>query len=790
MRFSLFFFFIFLFLTACSHAPIPKPVAVEAGSKEINYLHDVKPLLDKRCVVCHSCYNSPCQAKFSSFEGIDRGASKQAVYDATRLSAVDPTRLFIDAQTTAEWRKKGFFTLTDSKESNASYNDSLMIHLIYDKKIHPEVIGEYDPEHDDLMCPRDKQELAKYLYKKPNHGMPYGFPQLSKGEYKTLSQWLLQGAKGPTAEEQKKLNSASDTAAVEIKKWEAFLNQSDPKHQMTARYLYEHLYLAHIYFPTAKGEFYSLIRSYTPAPLAAEIIPTLRPFDDPEVKKFYYRFEKIHATIVHKTHMVFPLDDQVMQRFGKLFIEPKWREKPHLVSYDRKVSANPFVAFRQIPARSRYQFLLDNSRYIIMTFIRGPVCRGQMALNVIHDHFWVMFKDPQFDLAVNNPEFIDSQTFNLSLPIEKVDARVLRTFSDAYRERYENYFIAKKKLQAKLYAKGLPLESIWAGEKASDAPMLTIYRHFDSASVSRGILGEEPRTMWVIDYAQFERIYYTLVAGYDVFGNVSHQTNIRRYMDFLRMEGEVNFLDYMPKEKRLPMLRSWYINDDRIDTYKYKKIDKIATKIPYKTAYPKYEFIKKLLQERILPTTGIAFDPLNFKAPDMPKPQMPKLYKTTEDYIEAARAITLPGSGFISYMTDRGANNIFLRIDMPDGSYITKDLVINRWHNNVNSLFNEESRLDPKKDTMDILDKNIGSYPNVFAVVKFEDLPDFLDMMKNTKGSPEDIERMKRYFISRSDKDFWKIYEWFQENFYKEEPVEAGLYDLNRYARKPWNREE
>jgi len=65
----------------------------------------------------------------------------------------------------------------------------------------------------------------------------------------------------------------------------------------------------------------------------------------------------------------------------------------------------------------------------------------------------------------------------------------------------------------RLYAKGLPLRSIWAGEKPSDAPLLTIYRHFDSASVHKGSLGEEPRTMWLIDYAQFERIYYTLVAG-------------------------------------------------------------------------------------------------------------------------------------------------------------------------------------------------------------------------------------------------------------------------------------
>jgi len=294
----------------------------------------------------------------------------------------------------------------------------------------------------------------------------------------------------------------------------------------------------------------------------------------------------------------------------------------------------------------------------------------------------------------------------------------------------------------------------------------------------------------VIDYAQFERIYYTLVAGYDVFGNVSHQTNIRRYMDFLRIEGELNFLNYMPREQRLPMLRSWYINDESVDKFKYMTLDTMGTQIHYQTKYVKYEFINKLLEERMLKSTSMHFDAMNFKNPLEAKPKMPKEFNSADDYLQAARAITLPGSGFISYMTDRGANNIFLRIDLPDGTYITKNLVINRWHDNVNSLFDEESRLNPKKDTMDIIGQNVGSYPNVFVIVQFKDLVDFLDLMKNTTGSDADIERMKRYFVSRSDKDFWKTYEWFQEHFDKVEPIKSGLYDLNRYARTPWGEVE
>ena len=70
--------------------------------------------------------------------------------------------------------------------------------------------------------------------------MPYGFPALQKKEYKTLMHWLDQGARGPSKTQQKKLTDPSHKALKEIQKWEHFLNKSDAKHAMTARYLYEH----------------------------------------------------------------------------------------------------------------------------------------------------------------------------------------------------------------------------------------------------------------------------------------------------------------------------------------------------------------------------------------------------------------------------------------------------------------------------------------------------------------------------------------------------------------------
>src|SRR5512141_1035237 len=117
-----------LFLAGCASKALP-PVQVKIPTRTIDYLKEVKPLLDKRCVVCHSCYNSPCQLKLDSFEGADRGATKKAIYNATRLKSMDPTRLFTDALSTAEWRRKSFFSVTESK-APAGLNDSIMLELL------------------------------------------------------------------------------------------------------------------------------------------------------------------------------------------------------------------------------------------------------------------------------------------------------------------------------------------------------------------------------------------------------------------------------------------------------------------------------------------------------------------------------------------------------------------------------------------------------------------------------------------------------------------------------------
>ena len=78
--------------------------------------------------------------------------------------------------------------------------------------------------------------------------------------------------------------------------------------------------------------------------------------------------------------------------------------RKQLPGYSEDTAANPFVTFADIPARARYQFLLDDAEYEISTFIKGPVCNGSIAVNSIQEQFFVLFLRPDADSMVMSAE--------------------------------------------------------------------------------------------------------------------------------------------------------------------------------------------------------------------------------------------------------------------------------------------------------------------------------------------------------------------------------------------------
>ena len=736
------------------------------------FLSEVKPIIDKRCVVCHACYDAPCQLKMSSVEGIERGGSKELVYEGTRLTAAKPTRLFEDAQTTQQWRDLGFHPVLNERMQNPTANmeAGLVARMLMQKESHPL------PKQDQLegfdfaidrtqVCPTI-EEYEQYQKDYPTWGMPYGMPNLESGEYTTLIDWLRDGsimnAPLPLTLEQQAL----------VDEYELVLNKSSRKVQLAARYIYEHLFLSHLYFSDLNEQqprFFSLVRSSTPPGQPVQRIATRRPYDDPGVERVYYRFIPEQGTIVDKTHMPFALNHQRLSNWKEWFIDADYTVS-ELPGYEPEVAANPMTAFISMPVKARFKFMLDNSQNTINAFIKGPVCRGQLALNVINDRFWVFFIDPdKADIPEIN-EFYRSQAENLKLPAEQESNTLPITNWVAYAAQQGRYLEAKSEFINGWFKEGryLTTDVIWTGDGTNPNAALTVFRHFDSASVVQGLVGEQPKTAWIMDYALIERIHYLLVAGFDVYGNFGHQLITRMFMDFLRLEGESNFIALLPRDIRHKEQSSWYLNQStQFSDFMQRNVKPFdqPTQVPYQTDNPKAELLD-ILKTQLEPVLShrYAIEQTGFSAKNE------ELLRSV-DKIKGKGLIHLPQIMMMMIESESGEEQLFT-------------LLHNNAHTNISSLFDEESNRDPANDDLTLVRGVIGSYPSAYLSLKEAQIPQLVEMLKNVQTEQDYVKLLDTFAIRRSSDKFWpfsdRVHNWYKQS----QPIEFGLLDYNRFENR------
>jgi hypothetical protein len=569
-----------------------------------DYPADVKPIIEQRCMVCHGCYDAPCQLKMDDWIGLNRGASKDKVYDGTRLLTANLTRLYEDALTEPEWRKKGFYPVLQRED----IAQSVLYKMLALKEEHPLPTEGTLPTRFDFSlkrqqsCPKPEQ-FGLYSQNRPYQGMPYGFPGVDPDSMAVLTSWLKSGADGV------KVAPRPATEQDAVARWEAFFNGPSLKQQLMSRYIYEHLFIGNLYFDQL-GEhsgWYKLVRSRTAPGQAIDIIASRRPYDDPRMEKFYYRLQLRQTTILDKRHIPYALNPARRDRWQALFLDQEYSVTA-LPAYRAHKDANPFITFEELPVDARYRFMLEEAHFTIMGFIKGPVCRGQVALNVIDDNFWVAFTRPNNLIPDQQADFLAEINAELRLPHPKGGLVITLLQWGQYAKAQKKFLSAKAKKIAEVIDDGLlelDLDLIWSGGPDHNPnAALTVFRHGDSASVVKGLVGQQPKSMWVIDYSLLERIHYLLVAGFDVYGNAGHQLESRLYMDFLRMEGEQNFLGLLPVNQRVKLRDYWYRGAEKHvkdfiaspDNARYERDPAIA----YKTAAPRRELMPML--EQHIPT--------------------------------------------------------------------------------------------------------------------------------------------------------------------------------------------
>jgi hypothetical protein len=740
----------------------------------IDYDAEVRPILEARCVVCHACYDAPCQLKLGSSEGIDRGANKDRVYDARRLFQADLTRLFEDAQTTAAWRSKKFHPVLNERAQTRSANrDAGLLHRLLElKRDNPVTPGTLLPDDVDLRLRHDEKcptiaQLRRHARKHPDWGMPYGLPGLGPREHEIVTRWLEEGAMHVPPP------PLAQPLVAEVARWEAFLNHDSLKARLASRYIYEHLFLAHLYF--AEGEvtttpaYFELVRSRTPPGQPIDRIATRRPYDDPGVARPYYRLQPVREAIVAKLHLPYRLDAARKQRWQALFHDADYAVAA-LPGYAPEVASNPFIAFRAIPVPSRYRFMLDESEFTMMGFIKGAVCRGPIALNVIDDQFWVFFVDPEAKTQLHDAEFLYRHAESLRLPAEaSSNAPPLATWIRQSRNE-KAYAVARgRALREDLAGSGkVTLDLLWAGDGHNPNAALTVFRHFDSASVVKGMVGAGPKTVWVLGYPLLERIHYLLVAGFDVYGNIGHQMATRAYMDFLRMEAEFTFLTLLPAAARAAERQFWY-RDTRERAYR-DIVDELSgvdvdSAIQFTTGAPKLELYRMLSKHLAA---------VRDESRGLGDPRIPAEMVASLRALATVRGVTagwLPQTAFL-YLPDAPAGAQVFTILRNDG------------HTNIASPFGEHERRAPDEDTLTVARGLIGTYPNAFYVVDRARLAEFVAQVAALHGAADYAALQVSFGVRRTDADFWPTSDRLAEFYRQERPVEAGLLDLGRYENR------
>ncbi|MFC7287991.1 fatty acid cis/trans isomerase [Herminiimonas glaciei] len=737
-----------------------------APSADLSYLQTIQPILNQRCVVCHACYDAPCQLKTTSWDGLARGANKTTVYDASRLLAADPSRLYIDAQKPSEWRQRAFFPVLNEHMSTPEANRAVgLIHrMLVLKQQHPWPSEESKNNTLDIsadrvnMCPADF-EMAAYERKQPLAGMPFGLPGLSAEEHRKMTAWLEQGA---PYEGQPALPTSVITR---VKLWENFLNGDSLKEQLFARYAYEHLFLAHLYFGEDKQRHYfKLVRSATPPGQPIKIISTARPVDDPKISRVYYRLTEERETIVAKTHMPYRLDAKRMARWRSLFFEVPY-QVDKLPGYSEETAANPFATFAQLPVGARYRFMLDEAEFTIMGFIKGPVCRGQVALNVIQDQFWVTFLAPSDSYDKDVDALLQQSAELARLPTGSRTTGLLAPWL-AYGKLENEYLKARSALLAKSIKKpaDVSLNLIWDGDGNNDNAALTVFRHFDNASVVKGFVGDTPKTAWVIGYPLLERIHYLLVANYDVYGNVGHQLASRLYMDYLRAEGESTFLMLLPKAQRITTRDDWYRGDSqsvREQVYggPASTLD-VDSGIRYVSDNPKKELLE-LMRKRLAPVISTTLDWTK---------QTPAALQAPLKSLAASKGIAL------QWLPETA----LLVVETPDGKARSYSLMRNTAHASVSHLLGERKELVPAEDTLTLTPGINFSYPNAFYRVSAAELPAMVSALQGLRSENDYAAFSKRWAVRRDNQDFWTFSDTLHKRYFTEQALEAGILDYNR----------
>jgi hypothetical protein len=759
------------------------------GGGRDKFLDEVLPVFAKRCATCHGCIDSPCQLKMTSYEEISRGSNKHNIF-ATRLTEAEQTRLQDGRvtksdglpdheKTIASWRERDFYSVVDN--GDRSIMNRLLdgahrqvpegglsrAYELYEKGLKTRKFQCLGNEANRPEGPSEAELAAR--------PMPLGCPRIADPDYEVLAAWLREGAKGPSDAAEKQLQTPRRPETVT--RWEQLFNQDGAKAAHAARFLYEHLYFARLHFADAPGDYYELVRSFTPPGKPIDEIVTTRPNDGPATAKrpprgggsasrVYYRLRKFTPLIVEKNHITWPLDDATLARWQELLFASDWGPAP--IDPPRYDSHNPFAEFERIPGPARARFVVESSLHLIDAMVRGDVCNGSTATWAIRDHFWVWFLDPASDPSAHDPS-LGLGGYDEIYPPGLTTAGAERTYLQAFESRLRE-----------LRPGGLALADLWNGD-GSDRGMVTVLRHATTATVHRGAFNGVPDTAWILSFANFERLYYNLVVGFNPWGSAGHRLDTWKFMSYIRADGEDLFISLLPEEHRATVRDAWTSDFGR--TYEGFSFELYSTGRPSQVgvdpARPYADLLGQILAHLGHKVVGWA-DPINGLVASRRLPESIGDVSELELGFATLTGWRAPYARYLPNVTVvRVANQHLYTI------------VANRGYAYHSQVFMEDLARRPELDTVSINRGLTSSRPELFVDLPMDRALDFLRALTAVDSDFAWLTLLDAYapagggqetqLIQRDKPEFWSFLDWLHQWNVTHNPETAGLIDVSEY---------
>ncbi len=233
------------------------------------------------------------------------------------------------------------------------------------------------------------------------------------------------------------------------------------------------------------------------------------------------------------------------------------------------------------------------------------------------------------------------------------------------------------------------------------------------------------------------------------------------------MEGEENVLAFLPLSMRGTVQDKWYRNaPDTVLAHLHsnRRLYFQNTGILYKTQEPWLEF------------TGLWKQHL--------KPVLDTRYELTDTTLPSALSLlkqlaALKGKA-VSYLPE----TVFITITDTQQQAHHFTLLRNSAHSNVSELFKEDDRRLLDEDTLTLVPGFLGAYPNAFYRLGVHQLPNLIETIKQLNSKESYTDLSARFAIRRTNPQFWSHTDMLHAAYRKSFPIEAGLFDFNRFENR------